>query len=259
MVATTRGVNAVGAERRGDAAPAPGVLVGLHVEALFRTTPDGALLETNEPTPTPAPRVFVARSSQGVVCRVRHDVPPALAAELQRAAAGLPVFPSEVPAEDPRFRADVTVYDELRAALEETGPVQRHWHGPAYHFAERPRPLDPDVEEITAGHPGLVGDFRCFNKDLPAMGPFFGIARGGAVVSGCFSARITPTAAEAGVMTDVAHRGQGLAAASVNAWRVAVANSGRTPLYSTSYDNRSSQAVTSRLGLVQYAETFSLT
>jgi hypothetical protein len=231
--------------------PAPGILAGLHVDALFRTTPAGALLETNEPSPATAPRVFVARTSQGVVCRVRHDVPAPLAATLRRIAAALPLLPAR--------RAEVTAYDDLRAAVEAAGPVERHWHGPAYCFVAASRPLDPDVVEIAAGHSALVGDFECFHQDLPAMAPFFGIIRAGAVVSGCFSARITPAAAEAGVMTDVAHRGRGLAAAAVNAWRLAIARSGRTPLYSTSYDNLSSQAVTRRLGMAQYAETFSLT
>ncbi|MGW5364296.1 GNAT family N-acetyltransferase [Actinopolymorpha pittospori] len=231
--------------------PAPGRLAGLHVDALFRTTPDGALVETNEPSPATAPRVFVARTSQGVICRLRHDVPAPLAARLRQIAAGMPPLPEQ--------RAEVTAYDDLRDAVEEAGAVEHVWHGPAYHFAAEPRPLDPDVEEITAGHSGLAGEFECFHQDLPAMAPFFGIIRAGAVVSGCFSARITTEAAEAGVMTDVAHRGQGLAAAAVNAWRLAIARSGRTPLYSTSYDNLSSQAVTRRLGLAQYAETFALT
>jgi len=236
--------------------PTPGPharrLVDAHVRSLYRVAGDGGLVETNEGRPRPAPRVFVGRSADGAVCHTRRGLAPALAAELRRLADRLPPLPD--PIEDP------AVYAALEAALEADAPVTGRWLGPAFHFVEPPLPVPADVVEIDSGdHPGFVGPFTDFVADLDQHRPFFGIVRAGAVVAGGFSARTTDDAAEAGVNTNVEHRGQGFAATVVNAWRTAVEHAGRTPLYSTSYDNASSRAVARRLGLRQYAETCWLT
>lgn len=54
-------------------------------------------------------------------------------------------------------------------------------------------------------------------------------------------------------------RGRGLAPLVVAAWREAAERSGRQPLYSTSWDNEASLRVARKLGLIAYADTFSLT
>jgi len=77
-------------------------------------------------------------------------------------------------------------------------------------------------------------------------------------VSLCFSARLTERAAEAGVQTLEAYRGRGYAPAAVIAWAHAIRATGQIPLYSTSWDNRASQAVARKLGLVQYGVDLSL-
>ncbi len=226
-------------------------LLQAHVRVLYRLRDDGALVESNEASPSEAPRVFVGRSRGGVVCHLRTDVAPTLAADLRRIAGRLPAFPE--PAEDAK------VYADLEAAVGAESPVRHRWFGPAFEFAEPPRPAHPDVVEVTTDRGGFVGPFEDFRTDLDHHRPFFGIVRAGAVVAGGFTARAVEDAAEAGVNTNVEYRGQGFGAAVVNAWRLAVERSGRTPLYSTSYDNTSSRAVARRLGLRQYAETFALT
>ena len=70
----------------------------------------------------------------------------------------------------------------------------------------------------------------------------------------CASARISPGAAEAGVETVAAYRGQGCAQVAVEAWAAAVRESGRVPFYSTSWDNAASRAVARKLGLIPFAE-----
>lgn len=151
------------------------------------------------------------------------------------------------------------MYGAIEAAITEARAIASRWHGLAYAFSVRCSAVPSEATEITDGREVLVGQFAQFQADLKAIRPFFGVLRDGRVVSACYSARLTDHAAEAGVDTAPAHRGQGLAAAVVNAWRTAIEDSGRTALYSTSYDNLSSQAVARRLGLSQYAETFSLT
>jgi hypothetical protein len=235
------------------AAPlSPRQLAEAHVRALFRTTGDGSIVETNESPPMVGPRVFVARSRAGTLCVPRHDVPPALATELRRVASELPPLP------DPT--GDPDIYADLRTVVTEDGPISHQWHGPAYAFDGPARDPHPDVVEIRDERDLFVGPpFEDFRTDLDHHRPLFAIVCDGMVVSAGFSARTTDREAEAGVNTHVDHRGQGYGAAVVNSWRLAIERSGRVPLYSTSYDNASSQAVTRRLGLRQYAETFSLT
>lgn len=230
---------------------APAGLLDLHIAALYRSDEEGLLLESNEAAPAPAPRVFVGRTESGVVCVPRHDLADGLAAELRGLAAELPPYPEG--------RGEVEIYAALEAAVAADAPVGFRWHGLAYDFGEPPQPAHPEVVEISEDRGALVGQFAEFQTKLDEMPPFFGIVRDGAVVSGCYSARLTDAAAEAGVDTNPEQRGQGFAAAVVNSWRIAIEESGRTALYSTSYDNVSSQKVASRLGLRQYAETLSLT
>lgn len=229
---------------------APAELIALHVEQLYRLDEDGRLVRTNEAEPQQAPRVFVARTEAGAVVHPRHDLDPSLAAEVVRLAGELPRCPEG--------RGEAAVYAAIEAAVAAAGPVASRWHGLAYRFAEPSGDQHPEVIKVAEDHSALVGPFAEFRAELDAVAPFFAVVRDGAVVSACYSARLTDAGAEAGVDTLPAFRGQGLAAAVVHAWRVAIERSGRTPLYSTSYDNAASQAVARRLGLLQYAETLSL-
>lgn len=228
----------------------PAALIRLHVEALYRLDADRRLVESNEARPERAPRVFIGRTEAGVVFHPRQDLDPDLIAEVARLVRELPPYPER--------RGDVEVYAAIEAAVAHDAPIAFRWHGLAYDFAQPPQPPHPEVVEIAEDRSALVGQFEDFKTKLDEMPPFYGIVRDGAVVSGCYSARLTDDAAEAGVDTNPEFRGQGFAAAVTNAWRVAIEASGRVALYSTSYDNVSSQAVSRRLGLRQYAETLSL-
>jgi predicted GNAT family acetyltransferase len=70
----------------------------------------------------------------------------------------------------------------------------------------------------------------------------------------CFSSRTSAYAAEAGVETAPEFRGRGYASAVVTRWAEVVRQSGRRPLYSTSWDNLASQGVAKKLGLILYGE-----
>lgn len=226
-------------------------LLARHVRALYRLDERGCLIATNEAVPNSAPRVFVGRTAEGNVSYLRRDVSEELAQHIHCLTLELPLYPDH--------RGDAEVYGAIEAAIAEAGAIASRWHGLAYAFTAPCSAVSSEATEITDGRDVLVGPFAPFQTDLKAIWPFFGVLRDGRVVSACYSARLTDQAAEAGVDTDPAYRGQGLAATVVNAWRKAIEDSGRTALYSTSYDNLSSQAVARRLGLSQYAETFSLT
>jgi GNAT superfamily N-acetyltransferase len=235
--------------RKGGAA----LLIQRSVDAFFRRDSRGRLVESNEAFPKPAPRLLVARTSAGVTSYARRDVPAELVPELTSAAAKLPPLPEATSVAE--------IYDELAALLGTLAPVTDREVGIGYEFTEPPRPPHPEVIELGEGREAeeLFAPFAAEGPLLDPIRPFFVILRDGAVVSSCYSARLTDLAAEAGVDTDDEYRGRGFAAAVVNAWRVAIEAGGRTPLYSATDDNTSSRAVARRLGLRQYAETLWLT
>jgi hypothetical protein len=228
----------------------PAELIALHIGLLYRLDRSEHLIATNEPVPQQAPRLFVGRTETGVVVRCRHDLDPALAEKISRWARELPRYPEA--------RGDGDVYAPIVAAVGTAAPIASRWHGLACRFSEPSRGADPRVVAIAEDASALVGPFARFRSFLDEVAPFFAIVHDGAVVSGCYSARQSHAGAEAGVDTVPAFRGQRYAVAVVDAWRLAIERTGRTPLYSTSYDNASSRALARRLGLVQYAETFAL-
>lgn len=227
----------------------PDALARLSARVGFRMR-DGRLVETNEPDPSPAPRLLISRTRVGAVCFARFDVDDSVAGMLEDVAGKLAPLPESL--------GERTVYEPIRHAAQPHFPITQERFGLAYHFAAPPLRPHPDVVRLFEGDSSFVGPFDSFVGHVDAWEPFFAVVRGEAIVSACFSARITSEANEAGVNTNVEYRGRGLAAACTNAWRLAIEATGRIPLYSTSYDNRSSQAVTRRLGLNQYAETFAL-
>jgi predicted GNAT family acetyltransferase len=77
-------------------------------------------------------------------------------------------------------------------------------------------------------------------------------------VSICFSARVSESAAEAGVETAAEFRGRGLAGLVTSDWAAAIRSSGRTPIYSTSWNNSASLAVARKLGLIACASYWNL-
>ena len=104
----------------------------------------------------------------------------------------------------------------------------------------------------------LTESFPYTKSILDERSPVVAVVRNGQAVSACYSARKTQDATEAGVATLEGYRGRGFAVASVAAWARAVFDSGRTPLYSTSWDNHASSAVAAKLGLETYAATWAI-
>ncbi len=212
-------------------------LAQLQLDTLFVSDADGFLLHTREPNATPAPRLFMVRTPESVAWAVRADAPP----EIAELAA------QERPVSDLRGAPmHVARYVELLGGAVDSGP--------AYVF--------PDDIDIGAGAE-LVRDPRVlpssFTPDeIEGRSPIYAVIQGDAAIALCHCARRSDVAAEAGVFTSAEFRGRGYAPTVTAAWAAQVRASGRLPLYSTSWQNTSSQRVAAKLRLRMYAADFSV-
>jgi hypothetical protein len=115
-------------------------LMELHVEALYRSTPGGRLLESREAQPSRAPRFFLGRTRSGNLWRFRDDLPGSLVRDLDALASAEPALPDL-----PREPVYLSQYREL---LDEHEEIRQIRLGPAYSFPDDlARP--PQVLRIT--------------------------------------------------------------------------------------------------------------
>lgn len=231
-----------------------GDLMALRANTLFTYDERGRMSLTNEPCAVarrPAPRLFLGRSASGYVLRVGASVPDAIAREIAEIVAAEPT------------RGDMRIASSLiavmRLALERQAPVMEVEAGPTYRFPDSIAECG-DVVRITAANRSSTRDtFSWLYDEFADWQPCFMTVRDGVAVSVCFSSRFGSDVAEAGVETLPGLRGRGYATAVAAAWAGAVRASGRTPLYSTSWDNLASQGVARRLGLVTFGTDVTLT
>jgi len=231
-------------------------LMETQVEVLFRLDAAGRLRHVNEPEQPAAPRFFLGRTRDGNVWRYRYDLPIELARELDRIVVNEPVatgLDSGPPASA----------DRVIALLRMLAPVRDVWRGLAYAFPDNAltaRPTPALAVAVTARNAALLqGNFTRLRASLDAIQPCLAVVEDGMAVSVCHAVRRSGRAAEAGLETLKAYRGKGYAVAATAAWAAAVHGMGLRPLYSTSWDNKASQSVARRLGLVQYGEDWHVT
>ncbi len=226
-------------------------LMRAHVAALFTSDAAGRLLAVNELDGAAAPRFFLGRTTEGVERWFRHD----LAGDLVRALEAVPPDDRETSGLDHPHDGP-TVFEQL---LSESAPIQNVWAGPAFRFVELASAGENALliteENTEVLHPYLED----WLGDVQDCQPFAAVLQDGHAVSLCASVRTTALADEAGVETHPEFRGHGLAGEATAAWAAAVRNLGRTPLYSTSWDNDASRAVAAKLGLVQFGSDLHIT
>ena len=216
----------------------------LHLRTLYILDDRGRIAATREPAANPTPAFCLIRGAATCVWAIRADVPDNIAAEIDALARDEP--PVSDLREPPR-------HAERYASLF-GGPV---WSGPAFSFPD----ALPDLGDVA-----FIDDLRPLERhlrgwvaeEIPGCAPIVAVLEDGDVVSVCFSARRSEVAAEAGLETAEAFRGRGLAPRVTAAWALAVRASGRTPLYSTSWDNDPSLAVARKLRLQAYASNWSI-
>jgi GNAT superfamily N-acetyltransferase len=225
-------------------------LMDIHVRALFTHDERSRLLCVNEPgaVGVPAPRLYVGRTRSGNVRRFRSDLPESLIEELEALCADEPACVELVGT--PR---NAERYVRL---LEGHAPVRGIEAGPAYHFDEYVEPSKP-LHSVTEANAELLrGGFEELMDELPDWQPFVAVVLDGRAVSVCRSVRITRAAHEAGVETLPDFRGKGYAKDVTAGWARLVKSACAVPMYSTSWENRASQAVAKRLRLTLYGADF---
>ena len=225
-------------------------LMELHVEALYRHTAEGRLLETREVDAVRAPRFFLGRTRSGNLWRFRDDLPASLERGLDALAAAEPVLPE--------LSREPAALLQIRELLHEHEEIERIEVGPAYSFPEVLSPPAQVLRLTDESSEVLEEEFAWLRTERAACEPALAVVIEGRAVSVGFSSRVTGRAAEAGVNTLEAFRCRGHASQVVAAWAMAVREMGRVPLYSTSWDNLASQGVARRLGLRLYGVDLSV-
>lgn len=228
-------------------------LMNFHVRALFTHDAESRLLFVNEPDNAvmPASRLFLGRTHQGNVWRFRADLPEKLCEELDALCADEPPLNAELNELPAHFEKFVRL-------LESDLTVENASTGLAYHFVEHETTSNRLLKVTEDNAEVLHGGFEKLVEELPAWQPFVALVEGNRAVSVCRSVRITAEAHEAGVETLPEFRGNGYAQEVTAEWARLVQNSGAIPLYSTSWENKASQAVARKLRLKCYGVTFGI-
>jgi hypothetical protein len=226
-------------------------LIEIQLEVLLARDTHDRLTTTRDPSPRPAPRLFMGRSAEGNVWGVRHDVDPAIKIELDRLCRTEP-------------KIDAPAVGRLPACRERIvgllAPIEFEWRGPAYVLPNE-LPHDDRAREVNAAESAeWIETFPWLAEHFQALSPVAIAFEDGKAAAVCHAPRgRTAVAAEAGVETLEPFRRLGLGTAAVACWARAVQRSGRLALYSTSWANQASQAIAHRLSALLYGEDWHLT
>jgi hypothetical protein len=233
---------------------APQRLLQIQVDTLFVTSRDGRIVRCAGPDRAPAPRLHLAFGAGGAIVRVRDDIDPRIADEIETLAAR--EFPLTSPLASPRFS------DEYCQLLGVSEPLTDHHFGVIHHLPHRTG-WESGATLICHGtHEGdaLVDKIARdgMPQDLVDAGfldlthfwePWCVATVDGKIAALAFAVRLGQQGAELGVNTLPAYRSRGLAAAVTAGWSAHPALQTRPLFYGTHRDNLSSQRVIARLGL----------
>ena len=221
------------------------------VAALYRCDGRGRLVSINQWDGGVAPRFFLMRTPDQVICRFRADLPAEIARRLAVLCSEEPKgeSPGELPAR----------YDEYLDVLASHAPVTRIWAGPAYAFPRDvvPGALPTMIVETNAHF--LRTTFEGWLPDVLHRQPFVAMIEDDHAVSICASVRISEEVHCAGVETHATYRHRGHAVNVVAGWAIAVRSMGAAPFYSTSWDNIASRRLAARLRLSLVGVDFHVT
>lgn len=217
-------------------------LMKIQAQTLYTMNTQQRLTGINEPEGGLAPALFIGMTSAGLLPYYHEHLPPELMVEL---------------ASDAKLPLDIP---KLLGTIEAYKPVKQLWMGPAFVFREKWDKWHSRVQLIDHHHTFLLEEhFLGLIGRLHAKAPVVAYVIEDFAVAVCCSARTSELGAEASLHTVPVYRGHGYGVEAVKCWQYHVQESGRIPLYSTSWDNLPSQQVARKLGLYQYGMDFSIT
>ncbi|WP_193726925.1 GNAT family N-acetyltransferase [Paenibacillus guangzhouensis] len=216
----------------------------IQTRTLYRLNTEGRLTGINEGDDSGAPLLFIGKTRDSIQAYFHELAPESLVEELQDSIH------------------DPVSISLLCRTIEQYRPIQRIWMGPAYVYSGN---LLQEIEElehvvhITGNNLYLLDmHFADLQDGVETKSPIIGYVVNGQAVSVCCSARTSDTASEASLYTAEAYRGQGLAALVVRRWCHQIHAEGRIALYSTSWDNISSQRIAQKCNFTPYGADFSI-
>lgn len=223
---------------------APPFAPELQLETLFVLDGEGRIVSTREPNASAGPAFSLVRDHHTCAWAVHRDVPVQLTRELDELART--EKPLTALTESPAHEND---YLACIGGRIESGPV---FTFPSTIAAASGVAVITDLSQLDRHFRGWTAD------EIPERSPILGIIEEGHAVSVCFCARRSPAAAEAGLETASTFRGRGFGARVAASWGRTILDSGRLPMYSTSWNNGASLGVARRIKLMPCASDWSL-
>ncbi|WP_165971061.1 GNAT family N-acetyltransferase [Peribacillus frigoritolerans] len=208
-------------------------MMDMQTEVLFKIDKLKRITGLNEREDTAAPFLFIGRTKTGNVIRFDKTI-------------------SEIEKIEILTLVDNQDLGKLIFNVNMIRKINSIWLGPAYAFPEGFNMISDAIKITSENKEILAEEFPNLMRELEWKQPLYVIVQDGKAVSVCSSARKSSTAAEASVETSPRYQGQGYATRCVISWANEVKKLGLQPLYSTAWDNFSSQSVARKLNLYQY-------
>lgn len=208
----------------------------MHINVLFKHNEVGEITLINEPPYEIAPRFYIGSTKKGNVKRFLKGLKSEDLNELEK------VFDTN----------DSIPLVNIIQILNKDHHIDSLWIGPAYVFQTVDKISSKAIKITEANKQCLLPNFPYTYEELELKEPCYAVIENDMAISICCSARQSDEAAEASVHTLENFRGKEYGLIVSNAWAADVQSQGRTALYSTSWDNYASQAVSRKLKLVQY-------
>lgn len=212
-------------------------LMEIQTEVLFKIDHLKRITEINESTDLIAPFFFLGRTKEGNVIRFNKTFPD---------HHKIKIF------EVVNNNQNNIELGNLIMNVSKLKQISKIWMGPAYVFPENfnmtsnaIKITNDNKELLRMGFPNLIQHFE-------KRQPVYAIIQNGIAVSVCCSARKSSRGAEASVETLDSYQGCGYGTSSVIAWANEIRKAALYPLYSTAWDNFSSQTIAKKLNLYKY-------
>jgi len=213
-------------------------LLDCHVQVLYKHNEFNQITHINELPYDNAPRIYIGTTKNGKIVRYSNGLDENLVNDLDKAI---------------QSSSNIELA-EIINMLNKHKQLSSVWIGPAYVFPKLREQQSPtNVIQITHANKELLkANFPYTYEEFEYKQPCYAIIQDDMAVSICCSARQTSMAAEASLYTLEEFRGKGYGVDVSNAWATDIQSQGRIALYSTSWDNFSSQSVAKKLKLIQY-------